>query len=109
MVWEKMEPIKDGESGCLCCGDAREILPMNAVIAVGFGSATVSKNGETVYDEGDCGSEEEYWTAQMAEDMAKVDPDNDWRIQMFGPLSESEYQRQGDGHWVLYAKGQGFA
>ena len=37
------------------------------------------------------------------------EPDNDWRIHLIAPLSERHYQRQGNNHWVLYEKGQGFA
>jgi hypothetical protein len=41
--------------------------------------------------------------------MAAADPDHDWRIYFYAPLYEAEYQRQGDGCWVLIKKGEGFA
>lgn len=41
--------------------------------------------------------------------MAKRDPDRDWRIHLVAPLSERHYQRQGEGRWILYEKGEGFA
>lgn len=114
MAYEKMEPIKGGPGGCLHCGYQHETLPMDAVIAVGFGVATVTKNKRVVYDESATGNDEigygsgPYWTVQDAEDEALKDPDNDWRIQLVAPLSERYYQRQGEGLWVLYKRGQGF-
>jgi formate hydrogenlyase subunit 6/NADH:ubiquinone oxidoreductase subunit I len=110
MPYEKMTPIKGDYGSCLCCGYQHEILPMDAIIAVGLGVAQVTKNGEVVYDEPyEPKDDSEYWTAQDAENLARQDPDNDWRIHLVGPLSERHYQRQGDSHWVLYEKGEGFA
>jgi len=48
-------------------------------------------------------------TVQTVEDMAKADPDHDWRIYFEAPLYSAEYQRQGEGVWVLIRKGEGFA
>lgn len=112
MSFTKLEPIKGGTIGCLNCGYKPEILPMDALIAVGFGIATLTKNGKVIFDENDLpgdATEESYWTCQMAENEALKDPDHDWRINLIGPLSECHYQRQGEGHWVLYEKGVGFA
>ena len=109
MAFEKLEPIKGGIGGCLCCGYQYEHLPMEKVIAVGFGWASVTKNGESVYDESNLKEGEPFWTALAAENEAKKEPDNDWRIHLVAPLSERHYQRQDDGIWVLYEKGQGFA
>lgn len=53
MSFHKMEPIKGGPGGCVNCGYQRETLPMDSLLAVGFGSTTVEKNGEVVYREGD--------------------------------------------------------
>lgn len=107
-VWKKEPAIEGGSGGCLHCGFQHEILPMTGVITVGFGAAGLSKNGLEVWSEGnkefdDCLSVEE------AEKIAATEPDNDWRIYYFAPLSEREYQRQGDKHWVLIKKGMGFA
>jgi len=84
---------------------------LDAIIAVGFGYAAVTKNDEDVYDENrDCKDDRDNaWTCQMAEDAALKDPDNDWRIHLVAPLSERHYQRQGESNWVLYEKGIGFA
>lgn len=110
MEYEK--PIKGGHGGCLCCGYQHDILPMVSIISVGFGGATLTRNGEIIYDENKDEKAEkigEYMTAQQAEDLAKKDPDNDWKIHLVAPLSERHYQRQGEGKWVLYKKGIGFA
>lgn len=115
MSFEKLEPIKGGPQGCLNCGYVYDTLPMDTVIAVGFGVATVAKNGRVVYDESATGNDEigygdgPYWTVQDAENEALKDPDHDWRINFVGALSERYYQRQGEGHWVLYGKDPGFA
>jgi hypothetical protein len=111
MPYEKMPPIKGGVQGCLNCGFVPDTLPMDAIIAVGFGYAAVTKNDKTVYDEQevDYGSRPDYWTTQDAENAALLEPDSDWRIHLVGPLSERHYQRQGPGLWVLYEKGEGFA
>jgi len=79
MSWEKLPPIAAGSKGCLCCGELHTSLPMDALLAVGFGDANVTRDGALVY------SEEEvrngtYWTAQQAEKLAEEDPDHDWRI-----------------------------
>lgn len=86
---------------------------MDAVIAVGFGSACVERNGDTLYSEpSDAKSEDEYWTFADAEAFAAADPDaddSDWRVHLVGPLGDLHYQRQGASRWVLYKRGPGFA
>lgn len=107
--YELMVPIKGGQGGCLCCGYQHEVLPMDAIIAVGFGMAQLTCNGDVIYDEHDCNDEDEIITVADAESMAAKTPVADWRIHLVAPLSERHYQRQGDQHWVLYKKGTGFA
>lgn len=111
--WTKLPGIEGGHGGCLNCGFQHAILPMNSIIAVGFGSATLEKGDQLIYDENGYGQEHEnadgFVTVAKAEELAKADPDHDWRIHLVAPLSERHYQRQGDAHWVLYEKGDGFA
>ena len=110
MSFEKLPGIEGGHGGCLHCGYQYDVLPMGCIIAVGFGYASLTKNGAEIYEEpNNPESEDEIMTAQQAEDLAKQDPDHDWRIHLVAPLSERHYQRQGDAQWVLYEKGQGFA
>ena len=107
--WEKLPGIEGGPGGCAHCGTQHAILPMDSIIAVGFGSAGVTKDGKCVWDEQDAPTETDYWTVAKAEEVAAADPDHDWRIYIVAPLSERHYQRQGEKHWVLYEKGMGFA
>jgi hypothetical protein len=110
MTWEKLPAIEGGTGGCMNCGYQHDVLPMDAVIGVGFGSAGLTKDNAMVWDEGDAaGDFNKLLTVAEAEGMAAADPDHDWRIFLVGPLSERHYQRQGDRHWVLYEKGIGFA
>lgn len=111
MAHEKL-PAVEGSIACLTCGmGARTDLHMEREIGVGFGSAGYSRDGKTLWEESmrDPDSEEPYPTVAQVEEMAKAAPDSDWRIFFFAPLYESEYQRQGDGQWVLVRKGEGFA
>ena len=83
-------------------------IQMDRIIAVGFGAAGVTKDGDSVYDEQQV-DDENYWTIADAEKAAQADPDHDWRIFFFAPLYEATYQRQGQGRWMLIEKGRCFA
>lgn len=110
MTWEKKPAIeKPGFiSGCMNAGPVPIILPLETEISVGFGSATVMKGQECLYNE--CpGGNEDAPRLQKFEDLAKADPDHDWQVHFYGAMSEETYQRHGDGSWVLVEKGMGFA
>jgi hypothetical protein len=86
------------------------IASMDMLIAVGFGFAAVTRDGEIVYHEPvDAEGWDDFWTVADAEEVAKGDPDHDWRIIKEAPLRSMEYQRQGEGKWVLVDSGRGFA
>lgn len=108
--WQKL-PAVEGSVACLTCGcGARSDLPMDRTIAVGFGSAGYSKDGKPLWDEQEAGDDwDKMHTVQTVEDLAKADPDHDWRIYFEAPLYSAEYQRQAEGVWVLVRKGEGFA
>ena len=116
MSFTCLPPIK-GSVSCLTCGcGAHDTFPMGGIVAVGFGSAFVTKDDKTVFDEQiedfeaqRANREPNYWTGQDCENAAIKDPDHDWRIHKFAPLYSAEYQRQGAGHWVLVRKDEGFA
>lgn len=109
MTFEMLKPIEEGSIACLTCGcGAHKSLFMDRVIAVGFGEAAAYKDGKCVYSENDV-DEEGWLNVAHIEAMAISDPDHDWRIRFYAPLYEAEYQRQGDEHWVLVKKGEGFA
>jgi len=118
MAWKKEPAIKSSGPACLCCGTPTDLFPPDGVIAVGFGSASVTKDGLSVYEEqqiqfDDDGNpideEVECWTGADAEKAAAADPDHDWRITKIAPLYDAEYQRHGEGQWVLIRRGEGFA
>ena len=109
MKWIRLEPIKGGRGGCPCCGYQHDILPEESIIGVGFGDASLTKNGEVIFQEVNRMNFKDIMTCKQAEELAIKDPDNDWRIHLVAQLSERHYQRQGEKHWVLYEKGMGFA
>lgn len=84
-------------------------LDAESIIAVGFGSANCTKGTEVIYSEDMIPDGGEYATCGDMEKLAAADPDHDWQISYYGPLSEAVYQRHGDNQWVLVQKGQGFA
>lgn len=87
----------------------RQVLPLEKVIAVGFGAAYVSRDGDTVWQEDVRADWNDLWTVAQAEQVAEEDPLHDWRIHIIGPLAEGHWQRQSAGQWVMYEKGDGFA
>jgi hypothetical protein len=105
----KFEKPYEGQifQGCLMDKPVEKIAPMDMIIAVGFGVAQVTKDNELVYAEKP--DEENFRELSEFEEIAKSDPDHDWRVLLVGALREREYQRQGDGKWVLINSGMGFA
>jgi hypothetical protein len=86
-----------------------EMLPLDARIGVGFGVAQLLRDGEVVWEEHIRMAWEELKTVAEAESMAAADPEHDWRVLMYGPLSGATWQRQDVERWVLVEKNQGFA
>lgn len=110
--FEKLPQIAKEElhRGCLNCSTACLEAPMDMVVAVGFGSAFATKDGEVVYDELECdGNWDNFKTVVDIEAMAIEDPDHDWRIEKHGPLHGETFQRHGPGKWVCIESNQGFA
>ena len=109
--WKKLPAIDPGGNPCLNCPDPQSILPSEAIIAVGFGSAGLSKDGEIIWDEIRDGRNmewEDMLTVAQAEALAAADPDHDWRIYLHGPMHGETYQRQ-DGQWICVERNKGFA
>lgn len=108
--WTRMTALEGAPNPCLQCPPIRPILAMDRVIAVGLGSAGVTRDGTWLYDESEAmHREEDFWTVAMAERLATKDPEHDWRIVMHGPLHGETYQRHGPQAWVLVEKNEGFA
>jgi len=107
--WTKLTPIK-GHLVCRICNAGSHDHPAeHSLLAVGFGGCSVTRDGKEVYSEQQAERDGANWTCAEAEQMAADDPDHDWRIHFFAPMYEAEYQRQGERHWPLIKKGQGFA
>ena len=104
-MYKKEEQISGGFIGCLHCEYSDCILGR---IGVGFGSASLTRNDEVIFEE----ENQEYselMSYEEAEIMASKEPEEDWKIHLIAPLSERHYQRQGERYWVLYKKSEGFA
>lgn len=84
----------------------RTLLHMDKIIAVGFGAANLTKDGWQVYYED---KTRPLMSVAQAEELASKDPHHDWQIALVAPLWEAYFQRQGEGQWVMYKKGAGFA
>lgn len=82
------------------------MLHSESIIGVGFGWASLLKDGVAVWTQMNLDA---MITAGDAEEIARKDPEHDWRIVMEGALRGSTHQRQGDMQWVLIGKTMGFA
>ena len=53
MEWTKQSAWNGARHvGCLTCTDGTpDLLPMDALVAVGFGDARITRDGDTVFDE----------------------------------------------------------
>lgn len=110
--WKKLHQIKPENLhiGCLNCSTACLKAPMNMRIAVGFGCAVATKDDCVVYDgERDIMDRGDCRTFMFIENMARKDPDHDWRIVKHGPLHGETFQRHGNNEWVCIESNKGFA
>lgn len=107
MTWTR-EPAWEGPvfTGCGHAIPYERIAPMDMVIGVGFGFASVSKDGNIVYQETE---DKKHWTVADAEKRAVRSPDHDWRITLAAPLRDAVWQRHSEGQWVMIQSGRGFA
>ncbi|MCB1719526.1 MAG: hypothetical protein KDK05_30690, partial [Candidatus Competibacteraceae bacterium] len=88
-MWTKEKPYEGTiVQGCLCCPSVLPVACLDTVVAVGFGIAQITKDGEVIFDEMEAQDTpwDEFPTLRKFEEMAKVDPDHDWRMNLFGPL-----------------------
>lgn len=111
MAFTRLPALPGRNNPCLNCPPIETLIDLDRHIAVGFGAAYLSKNGETIWDEnqGEDASYEDALTVRQAEEMALLDPEADWRIHLHGPLHGEVYQRHGPNAWVLVEKDEGFA
>lgn len=122
-MWTKLPPLPGRPNPCLCCPPIPGKACLTKIIAVGFGGATATRDGDCVAD-GENGllfvhgdslecrepiQTEDFIRFADIEKMAVADPDHDWRVQLHGPMHGEVYQRQGEGEWLLVEKDDGFA
>lgn len=108
MTWTRLPPLPGKGNPCLCCPPIGATFHPRQRIAVGFGDASLRRDGEVVWSES--GKPwEKCITGRKAENIAAKDPDHDWRIVLYGPMHGESYQRQAPGEWVLVETNQGFA
>lgn len=95
--------------GCLNCGGTEDILSMDTVLYNSFGGWKITKNGELFFEE----DMDKEWLKNKKmneiEQIAKKDPDNDWRAIVYLPLRGATYQRYADNKWVCIESNEGFA
>jgi hypothetical protein len=113
MKWKKLKPLEGRINPCLCCPPIEAKACLKKIVAVGFGAAFLSRDGQVVVDGEEIYSKSKdgkrLFTFRRAENMAAKDPNHDWRIVLHGPLHGETYQRQGEKTWLLVEKNQGFA
>jgi len=112
MSYTKLPAIEPSgiHQGCLCCPTPTVHADLEKQICVGFGSAIATRNGQCIYDgEADLQQDKEPKTIGEIEEIAKLEPDEDWRIEFYGPLHGETYQRQGENLWVMIESNMGFA
>ena len=82
-------------------------LAPEAAIGVGIGYAALTRDGKPVYE--DVGTGRAPMSVAQAERLAQREPDRDWRIHLVAQLEDRHYRREGDGLWVIYARGYGMS
>lgn len=86
---------------------------MDDVIAVGFGVAQVTHNGEEIFD-GErifksAESDDDLLTFRKAETAAAANPDGTWEVLLLAPLGMQKFRREAPDRWRLVEAGKGFA
>lgn len=109
MPWEKLPALETRpHPTCNCCPPVPGRACMRKLVAVGFGSATVTCDGRLKID-GEHPKDDQWVTFADAERLAAVHPDHDWRVTLRGPLHGESFQRHGPEEWILVEVFDGFA
>lgn len=81
--------------------------PLDMLISSGYGYAGLRKDGVEVYKETYGEGHWDVWSVEDVENIAKDDPEHDWRIIIVAPTHNEVYQRQGENNWALIEHGDG--
>lgn len=108
-AFKKLPALGGRNNPCLNCQPILPKLSMQGRIAVGFGYAALTRDGESIWEESGSAEYAECMTVRAAEKRAQRNPKHDWRIVLHGPLHGETYQRQGRNTWILVEKNNGFA
>ena len=110
MAWKKLpEYTGDLHIGCLNCSTAKRVVTMRTQVR--FVDDTITRDGVLVYqgdDNKDMGNTQ-CPTLMRFENMARKDPDHDWRYEHYTAMHGELYQRQGKNQWVLVDSNKGWA
>jgi hypothetical protein len=133
MTWEKLPPYQSAiHQGCPHCPPIERLAPLDMLIGVGFGYAVATKDGDLIFSESSRGPMRHYYDSKLAqlliylstrkvirweglpiladiEELARENPDHDWRVILDAPLRGRAYQRHGPGQWILIKSNGGFA
>lgn len=105
-AWAKLPPLEHVHSGCLNCGGKPIKVPLRYNPHPGFGASILTRDGEAVEFQVDY---EKSTTFIHFENVAKRDPDHDWRVFSDGPMVGFVWQRHGPKEWVAVERTNGFA
>lgn len=94
------------QQACGCCPPRPVKLGMHDYLHPGFGILRLLKDGEDVW--GDVHGEIQRPLIRC-ENIARREPDCDWRLSVEGPMYGVVYQRHGRNEWVAVERLDGFA
>lgn len=80
---------------------------LGMLVAIGFGQAGIYKNGLEIYREDP--DDESYGYLSEFEEMAKLEPEAEWKCVIYGPLWGATWLRVGDNLWEQIESNRGFA
>jgi len=93
--------------GVIVCGAFEPSeFPRDGVVAVGFGYASLCRDGVEFINGED---RDDYLTGEECERIAAADPGHKWEIIKAGPLSGATWERDASGRWLQTASDEGFA
>lgn len=115
-------PVEDKaiHHGCACCGGTKKIASLSEPVFADDGQIT--KDGVQVWPPISFSANPADWFKSIDaegypvtkplsefEEMAKQEPNADWRYTFVKALRDGVYQRQAEGKWVLIRSGKGYA